>query len=187
MKDFLQNFPRTHEDRSHIKPIDRLDCNGEVESVKAVVIEKKLIPTRGGKKFYEITIQDEEENQAFITLFNNQRAYKSYEVGQRYIITGKPQIKYRKTSFSHPDATKTSPPDIDEELSPLSPLIGEEPSKMDNLPHPVRRESIREAGLIQGVEILEKILYHITKNNTISIDEHNLLYLAFLKKELSDR
>jgi RecG-like helicase len=60
VKDFLMNFPRTHEDRSNIKPIQRLDANGEIESVKACVIEKKLIPTKSPKKLYEIRIQDEE-------------------------------------------------------------------------------------------------------------------------------
>jgi ATP-dependent DNA helicase RecG len=117
VKDFLMNFPRTHEDRSNIKSIQALDANGEIESVKAFVVEKKLIPIKSPKKLYEIRIQDEEGSQAVISLFNNPWAFKSYEVGQWYIITGKVEFKYNKITFSRPDATKTPPPDIDEEDS----------------------------------------------------------------------
>jgi len=162
------NFPRTHEDRSNIKPIQALDANGEIESVKAFVVEKKLIPTKSPKKLYEIRIQDEEGSQAVISLFNNPWAFKSYEVGQWYIITGKVVFEYRKIIFRHPDATKTSPPDIDEENTDETVIA--------------RNEAIQSP-----IHDLEKILYQITKNNSNTIDEHNLLYLAFLKKELSDR
>lgn len=120
VKDFLMNFPRTHEDRSNIKPIQALDANGDIESVKAFVVEKKLIPTKSPKKLYEIRIQDEEGSQAVISLFNNPWAFKSYEVGQWYIITGKVVFEYRKIIFRHPDATKTSPPDLDEETETLA-------------------------------------------------------------------
>lgn len=162
------NFPRTHEDRSNIKPIQALDANGEIESVKAFVVEKKLIPTKSPKKLYEIRIQDEEGSQAVISLFNNPWAFKSYEVGQWYIITGKVVFEYRKIIFRHPDATKTSPPDLDEDNTDETVIA--------------RNEAIQSP-----IHDLEKILYQITKNNTNTIDEHNLLYLAFLKKELSDR
>lgn len=159
------NFPRTHEDRSNIKPIQALDANGEIESVKAFVVEKKLIPTKSPKKLYEIRIQDEEGSQAVISLFNNPWAFKSYEVGQWYIITGKVVFEYRKIIFRHPDATKTSTPDLDEETETLT----------------------IEKTAPSPIQLLEQDLYRITKNNTNTIDEHNLLYLAFLKKELSDR
>ena len=162
------NFPRTHEDRSNIKPIQALNANGEIESVKAFVLEKKLIPTKSPKKLYEIRIQDEEGSQAVISLFNNPWAFKSYEVGQWYIITGKVVFEYRKIIFRHPDATKTSPPDLDEDNTDETVIA--------------RNEAIQSP-----IHDLEKILYQITKNNTNTIDEHNLLYLAFLKKELSDR
>lgn len=165
VKDFLMNFPRTHEDRSNIKPIQALNANGEIESVKAFVVEKKLIPTKSPKKLYEIRIQDEEGSQAVISLFNNPWAFKSYEVGQWYIITGKVVFEYRKIIFRHPDATKTSPPDLDEETETLA----------------------IEKSAPSPIQILEQELYRITKNNSNTIDEHNLLYLAFLKKELSDR
>ena len=111
------NFPRTHEDRSNIKTIQALNCKGEVESVKAFVVEKRLIPTKSPKKLYEIRIEDEQGSQAVISLFNNPRAFKSYEIGQRYIITGKVVFEYRKIIFRHPDATKTSPPETDEEIN----------------------------------------------------------------------
>lgn len=167
MKDFLQNFPRTHEDRSHIKSIQTLDANGEIESIKAQVMSKKLIPTRSPKKLYEITLEDEHGSQAVISLFNNPWAFKSYEVGQRYIITGKVVYEYRKIIFRHPDATKTSPPSNDDESSFSSET--EESSQINSPLHD-----------------LEKLLYKITKNNKTHIGDDNLLYLEFLKKELSD-
>ncbi len=68
--------------------IQALDALWEVESVKAQVVSKKLVPIKSPKKLYEVTIQDEQESQAVITIFNSPRAFKSYELGQRYIITG---------------------------------------------------------------------------------------------------
>ena len=169
MKDFLLNFPRTHEDRSHIKTIQELDAKGEIESVKVQVVSKKFIPTRSSKKLYEITIQDEFESQAIISLFNNPRAFKSYEVGQWYILTGKVVYEYNKIIFRHPDATKTSPPDIDKDD-----IIQKE-------------DSDKNLVISSPLDTLEKNLYTITKNNTYDIQDDNLLYLEFLKKELSDR
>lgn len=163
MKDFLQLFPRTHEDRSHIKPIQSLDANGEIESVKAYVVEKKLIPTKSPKKLYEIRIEDEDGSQAFISLFNNPWAFKSYEVGQWYIITGKVVFEYRKIIFRHPDATKTSPPSTDDEDTP-------------DIPHTS----------VSTLHNLEQQLYGITKYAHLTIDEDNLLFFEYLKKSLSD-
>ncbi len=167
------NFPRTHEDRSNIKPIQTLDCLGEIESVKAYVVEKKFIPTRSPKKLYEIRIEDEEGSQAVISLFNNPWAFKSYEIGQRYIITGKVVFEYNKIIFRHPDATKTSPPDTDDEESITL--------------HPSQDPDTSPAWHLSPLQTLEKDFYRIAKGNTQTIDEHNLLYLQFLKSEFSDK
>lgn len=163
MKDFLQTFPRTHEDRSHIKPIHALACNGEIESIKAQVISKKPIPTRSPKKLYEITIQDEDGSQAVISLFNNQRAFKSYEVGQRYIITGKVVYEYRKIIFRHPDATKTTPP-------------SEEDEQIESTNYE-----------ISPFAKLEKTIYQLTKNTKQTIDASNTIFLEFIRLQLEDQ
>lgn len=165
----MLQFPRTHEDRAHIKTIQELDAKGEIESVKVQVVNKKFIPTRSSKKLYEITIQDEHESQAVISLFNNPRAFKSYTVGQRYILTGKVVYEYNKIIFRHPDATKVAPPDSDGEgVIPLP-------------------DSNETQAIDSPLHMLEKNLYTITKNNKYHIQDDNLLYLEFLKKELSDQ
>lgn len=161
VKDFLQTFPRTHEDRSHIKPIHALDCDGSIESIKAQVTHKKLIPTRGTKKLYEITLQDEEGAEAVISLFNNQRAYKSYEVGQWYIITGKVVYEYRKIIFRHPDATKTTAPQSD-----------------DN--SPIRQSQSPFAKLEQSI-------YRLTKKTHQKIEADNLIFLQFIQLQLQEQ
>ena len=60
VRDFLQYFPRTHEDRSSFSLIRDLDPNSnQVQSVVGQIIEKKVLP-RGAKKLYEISFQDVE-------------------------------------------------------------------------------------------------------------------------------
>ena len=110
LKDFLQYFPRTYEDRTHILPISKIPLDGQtVSSIKAQVIEKKTLP-RGNKKIYEVTMKDEEENFAYISFFNSYYQVKNLEKDTRYIITGKGNFKYGKIIFSHPEVAKAHAP-----------------------------------------------------------------------------
>jgi len=115
IKDFLQYFPRAYENRTNLQKIKdlALDTN-ETTSIKAQIIEKKILP-RGGKKIYEISIQDTDWYIAYISFFNTYYKVQQLEVWSRYIITGKANYKYWKIIFSHPEASKTEAPEIEEE------------------------------------------------------------------------
>lgn len=57
-KDFLEFFPRTHEDRATILPLSQLDLhNNETQSSKVHITDKTVLP-RGSKKLYQITFED---------------------------------------------------------------------------------------------------------------------------------
>lgn len=68
LKDFFNNFPRTYEDRSQIKPLDQLvfDEKGKT-ATKGLITEKKYVPR--GKGFYNISFIDEHHNKGQITIF----------------------------------------------------------------------------------------------------------------------
>lgn len=58
VKDFLNYFPRTYEDRSSLSLVKHLDAtNNEVQSVVGQIVEKKALP-RGRKKLYEVRFHD---------------------------------------------------------------------------------------------------------------------------------
>ncbi len=111
LKDFLEYFPRAYEDRTNIKNIHEIPTDGKtVSSIKAQVIEKKLLPRRW-RKIYEITVKDPQWSIAYIHFFNSYYQYKSLEKNERYIITWKAYFKYGKISFTHPESSKTQAPE----------------------------------------------------------------------------
>lgn len=114
IKDFLEYFPRTYENRKDIKLIKDIPLDGKTPtSIKVQVIEKSILPRRW-KKIYEITVQDEEGSIAFVSFFNSYYQSKALEKWNRYIITWKANFKYGKILFSHPESSKAQAPDSDE-------------------------------------------------------------------------
>ena len=102
LKDFFNNFPRTYEDRSQIKPLDELifDDKGKT-ATKGFITSKTYVPR--GKGVYDIKFQDEKGNTGVIMIFNSGFLASKIEVHHWYIIVGKPQITPRKVTFTHPD------------------------------------------------------------------------------------
>lgn len=111
MKDFFNNFPRTYEDRSHIKPLTELifDEKGKT-ATKGMIIQKKVF-RRGGKMIYDIAFQDQYGNRGTISIFNSGFLAGKLVENQRYIIVGKPKFQYGKVIFSHPDVVPTVAPE----------------------------------------------------------------------------
>lgn len=109
LKDFFNNFPRTYEDRSQIKPLNELIYDEKGKTATKVKITKKTIFQRGGKTIYNIEFQDINEEKGVISIFNSWFLANKLKEDSRYIIVGKPQFKYGKIIFSHPDVIPASP------------------------------------------------------------------------------
>lgn len=102
-KNLLEYFPRTYEDREHILNLSQLEIwNKESVAVKGYITEKKFIP-RGRKHIYDITFVDELWQQGKISIFNSGFLASKIDKNTRYIIIWKPQFKFGKFVFSHPE------------------------------------------------------------------------------------
>ncbi|MCR5412099.1 MAG: hypothetical protein K6E76_03815 [Patescibacteria group bacterium] len=58
LKDFFNNFPRTYEDRSQIRPLNALIFDEKGKTATKVKIVKKNIIKRGAKTIYDIQFHD---------------------------------------------------------------------------------------------------------------------------------
>ncbi len=111
MKDFLQYFPRAYEDRSTIRNLNELIFNEKGLTATKGKVTKKTIFSRGGRKIYTITFVDPIGNTGTITIFNSAFMASKLHEDKRYIIVGKPVIKFNKITFSHPDIVETEAPE----------------------------------------------------------------------------
>ena len=119
VKDFLQYFPRAYEDRSTIRNLNELIFNEKwITATKGKVVEKKIY-MRGGMRVYEIKFVDPVGNTWYITIFNSWFMASKLHEEKRYIIVGKPSIKYGRITFSHPDVVETEAPEEDIENGEL--------------------------------------------------------------------
>lgn len=103
LKDFFNYFPRTYEDRASIYPLNNLQINEKwTTATKGKILTKKVF-RRWGKTIYDITFEDENWALGNISIFNSGYLASKIEENKRYIIVGKPNFKYGKVIFSHPD------------------------------------------------------------------------------------
>ena len=111
LKDFFNNFPRTYEDRSHIKPLNELlfDEKGKT-ATKGQIVQKKQW-RRGWKTMYDVKFEDQNGSVGYISIFNSAFLASKLLEGSWYIIVGKPQFKFWKIIFSHPDVVPTVAPE----------------------------------------------------------------------------
>ncbi len=117
IKDFLQHFPRTYEDRSTIRPLDELQVNEKgIAATKGHILSKSIF-ARGGKRIYDIKFVDEKGNKGAISIFNSWFLASKIHENKWYIIVGKPTMKFNKITFSHPDVIETEAPEEEIENS----------------------------------------------------------------------
>jgi len=110
-KDFLQYFPRAHEDRANIRNLNELVFNEKwITATKGKIISKSVF-SRWWRRIYDIKFQDSIWNKWYITIFNSWYLASKIIENQWYIIVGKPSIKYNKITFSHPDVIQTEAPE----------------------------------------------------------------------------
>ena len=111
VKDFLQHFPRAYEDRSTIRNLNELIFNEKGITATKGKIVKKSIFMRGWRKIYTINFVDPIGNKWTITIFNSGFLASKIQEDKRYIIVGKPTMKFGKITFSHPDVVETEAPE----------------------------------------------------------------------------
>jgi len=115
VKDFLYYFPRSYEDRSKMTKLSELFFeNTEQTSVtiQGQVISKK-ITKRGVKMLREVVIQDQEKNTAHLYFARKAYQVRSVKKDQRYLVIGKPTIKYGQTNMRYPEMIESSEPNDD--------------------------------------------------------------------------
>ncbi len=111
VKDFLQYFPRAYEDRSTIRNLHELIFNEKgITATKGKIIEKKIY-MRWGRRVYDMKFVDPVGNMWYITIFNSGFMASKLHEEKWYIIVGKPNIKYGRITFSHPDVVETEAPE----------------------------------------------------------------------------
>lgn len=111
IKDFLQYYPRTYEDRSTIRNLNELVFNEKGITATKGKITSKSIFARWGRRIYDIKFVDPAGNKWYITIFNSWFLASKIQEGKRYIIVGKPMMKMNKITFSHPDVIETEAPE----------------------------------------------------------------------------
>jgi ATP-dependent DNA helicase RecG len=116
IKDFLQYYPRTYEDRSTIRNLNELVFNEKGITATKGHITSKSIFSRGGRRIYDIKFVDPAGNKWYITIFNSWFLASKIQEGKRYIIVGKPMMKMNKITFSHPDVIETEAPEENEDV-----------------------------------------------------------------------
>ena len=115
MKDFFNYFPRTYEDRSKIAPLDSLIFDAKWIAATKWVITKKSRVFVHWKTIYDIIFQDTHWNTGHISIFNSWFLASKLAENSWYIIVWKPQIKYWKITFVHPDVIPTVAPEEESE------------------------------------------------------------------------
>ena len=111
IKDFLQYYPRTYEDRSTIRNLNELVFNEKwITATKGKIVSKSIF-SRWWRRIYDIKFIDPAGNKWYITIFNSWFLASKIQEGKRYIIVGKPMIKMNKITFSHPDVIETEAPE----------------------------------------------------------------------------
>lgn len=113
LKDFLNYFPKSHEDRQLIGDITRLgEQDVKKQSLKVLVTEKKINVLRNKKRVYEIRFEDKDGNSGKATWRGTGYIFQNIEKGKWYIVVGKPKIVKGKPQFSHPEFISSAQDDL---------------------------------------------------------------------------
>ncbi len=123
-KDFFQYFPREYEDRGNIKLLNQLLCNNNQTQITKWKIKKKTIIKRWSKKFYEIIFEDKEGWVGYAVFFNSAYIFNSIKIDSWYLIIWKPQFKFWKIQFLHPDL-KESSEELENQVWWIQPIYSE--------------------------------------------------------------
>lgn len=104
VNDLLYHFPFRYDDYSKIKKISQLILN-EPATVKATLESIENIYTKNRKKLTKAVFKDDSSKISAIW-FNMHFIKNSYEVGEKYSVSGKPSTFSNKLTFISPEVEK---------------------------------------------------------------------------------
>lgn len=111
VKDFLEYFPKTYEDRSSIKTLSEISWDSFFKDNNKVMTKWKILSKkifmRWRKKIYDISFEDINWKKWYISIFNSWFLAQKIQEDKWYLILWKPNIKFGKIVFSHPDVIET--------------------------------------------------------------------------------
>ena len=106
-RDLLRYYPRRYLDRSTVTPIRQLNGGTEPVTVVGFVKAKGLIPGRGGKKRFELRVQDESGGTMKCVWFRGAHyIQRLFSVDERIAFHGKAEQYGRTFSMAHPEFDK---------------------------------------------------------------------------------
>ncbi|MEP0547760.1 MAG: ATP-dependent DNA helicase RecG [Rhodothermales bacterium] len=106
-RDLLRTYPRRYLDRSTVTPIRQLAAGSEAVTVVGFVKAKNLVPGRGGKKRFELLVQDESGGTLKCVWFRGANyIHRLFETEERVAFHGKAEQYGRTFSMAHPDFDK---------------------------------------------------------------------------------
>ena len=102
--DLLHMVPRRYLDRTNVVPIRELRAGSDPVTVIGTVIATGTIPGRGGRRRFEVILEDEPGRRMTAVWFQGVAwISKVIEKGHRLALHGKPSRYGGTVSFSHPD------------------------------------------------------------------------------------
>lgn len=111
MKEFLQYFPRTYEDRQNMVTLHEMQSEEVAYSVKVHVQKKVLIKTARGRKILELQVVDTQWVKASVNFFHANFLMSTLKTDQWYIVIWKPKKEKSKITFRHPEMIPTEAPE----------------------------------------------------------------------------
>ncbi|MFH1238581.1 MAG: OB-fold nucleic acid binding domain-containing protein [bacterium] len=123
--DLITYYPRTYEDRAHLKLIGQIQ-DGEFTTIQATVIDHKIIPTRKGKRLLKIILSDG-TGKASLVCFNQFYLKDYLAKGSTIIVSGKFERTFQAvevTNFTYEILTKDAEDLIHTgRIVPIYPLV----------------------------------------------------------------
>ena len=114
LKDLLNYFPKTHEDRLLIQDSfqvqESLEDPKQKQRVRVFVTEKKIMMLRNKKKIYDVRFHDEFGVEGKASYRGTGFAFQQIQKEMRYIVIGKPKMVKNKAVFSNPEFILSAAP-----------------------------------------------------------------------------
>lgn len=130
--DLLEYYPYKYIDRSRIYTISELNADMPFVQIKATILSYEEFEMGPRKKRVVAHVSDKTAVADLVWFSGAQHVYRSYKVGQTFIIFGRPTVYAGRFQFAHPEMDKAE----DLQLS-----------KMGMQPYYVTTETMKKRGL----------------------------------------
>lgn len=104
--DLLEYYPYKYIDRSRIYTISELNADMPFVQIKATILSYEEFEMGPRKKRVVAHVSDKTAVADLVWFSGAQHVYRSYKVGQTFIIFGRPTVYARRFQFAHPEMDK---------------------------------------------------------------------------------